>query len=132
MMTVISKALDGNAAVTLKSVGWKYDSTDIDPDSAKPGIANGIAASAPGAASGARRQSGLIEGEVQPFTGDYRAAIDEIKKFADALSRQPGVADVKIVKLPLNISPSLTLAGNTSASREQAGRAEFKLVLQLK
>jgi hypothetical protein len=74
----------------------------------------------------------LVEGDVRPFRGDYRAAIDAINRFADTLSQQPEVAEVRVVKMPLNINPSLTLSGNTTESLEQTGKAEFKLLLVLK
>ena len=130
-MNVVSQVLERNPAILLKGFGWKYGRTDIEQD---PGKSAGSASDAgtPGAAGAARRQSGLVEGEVQPFRGDYRAAIDTINRFAEMLSRQPEVAEVRVIKLPLNISPSLTLAGNTTDSREQAGKAEFKLLLVLK
>ena len=69
---------------------------------------------------------------MRPFRGDYRAAIDAINRFADTLSQQPEVAEVRVVKMPLNINPSLTLSGNTTESLEQTGKAEFKLLLVLK
>jgi len=128
---LVSQALDRHPAIVLKTLGWKYDRTDIDaepgarttkptPESAAPPIAVG------------RKQSGLVEGDVRPFRGDYRAAIDAINRFADTLSQQPEVAEVRVVKMPLNINPSLTLSGNTTESLEQTGKAEFKLLLVLK
>ena len=73
-----------------------------------------------------------LEGEVRPFRGDYRVAIDSINRFAESLAQQPNVGDVKVTKLPLNISPGLTLSGNTTDSREQAGKAEFTIIVQMK
>ena len=130
-MNIVSRALELNPDILLKTFGWKYGRTDIEQDpgkSTRPVSDSGI----PGTAGGARRQSGLVEGEVRPFRGDYRAAIETINRFSDALSQQPEVAEVKIIKLPLNISSGLTLTGNTTEGREQAGKAEFKLLLVLK
>jgi hypothetical protein len=79
-----------------------------------------------------RKQSGLVEGEVRPFRGDYRAAIEAINRFAETLSQQPEVAEVKVVKLPLNINTDLTMSGNTTENPAQTGKADFKLVLVLK
>ena len=79
-----------------------------------------------------RKQSALIEGEVRPFRGDYRAAIESIKTFAGTISKRPEVADVKIVKLPLDINPTLSLSGNTTENRDQIGKAEFKVVIVFK
>jgi hypothetical protein len=131
MTDLISQALERNPAIILKSLGWKYGTSEIDPEagkSAKPASDAG----APAVAGTARRQSGIVEGEVRPFRGDYRAAIDAINRFADSLSELPQVNEVRVVKLPLNISPDLSLSGNTTDSREQAGKAEFKLMLTLK
>ena len=130
MMNVVSRALDLNPSIVLVNFGWKYGPTDMEPDPTKSAQSAGAATAGSPAAS--RHQSGLIEGEVQPFRGDYRAAIDTINGFADALLKQPEVAQVNVVKLPLNISPGLTLSGNTTDSPEQSDKAEFKLLLVLK
>jgi len=133
MTTVVSQALELNPAIVLKTFGWKYGTTDITAgaEGANPSSAN--TPSSPTTA-GLRHQSGLIEGEVRPFRGDYRTAIETINRFVESLSQQPEVATVKIVHLPLNISPDLALSGNTanSGTREQAGKAEFKLLVVLK
>lgn len=131
MMRLVSQALDRHPAIVLKTLGWKYDRTDIDAEPGGRTTKPTPEASAPPIAVG-RKQSGLVEGDVRPFRGDYRAAIDAINRFADTLSQQPEVAEVRVVKMPLNINPSLTLSGNTTESLEQTGRAEFKLLLVLK
>ena len=68
----------------------------------------------------------------RPFRGDHRAAIETINGFANLLSQQPEVAEVRITKLPLNISPAAALSGNTTESGGTAGTAEFKLLLVFK
>ncbi len=135
MMDLLSRALEHHPAIFLKTFGWKYDRTEF--EAGREGIPSPSAApsSAPPPnlpASGKRKESVRIEGEVRPFRGDFRDAIESINRFAEALSRQPNVAEVKVVKLPLNISPGLTLSGNTTDSREQAGKADFTLILVLK
>jgi hypothetical protein len=133
MLNVVSQALEANPAIVLNSFGWKYDRTEIDTERSRSSKAASPATpSTTGTSANARRQSGLVEGEVRPFRGDYRAAIETIDRFAGTLSKRPEVAEVKVVKMPLNISPDLALTGNTTESREQAGKAEFKLVLVLK
>ena len=42
------------------------------------------------------------------------------------------MAEVKVIKVPLNVSPSLTLSGNTADTSALAGAAEFELLLVLK
>ena len=129
MMDVVSEALGANPAILMKNFGWKYGDTDIDAGGDKKSAPE---ASPPVVRTSGRRQSGLIEGEVRPFNGDYRAAIEAINRFAATLSQQPLVAEIKVVKLPLNISPGLTLSGNTAESHAQTENAEFKLILVMK
>ena len=129
MLAMVSQVLERHPAIVVKTVGWKYGRTDIDIDPVRGAKPLGEAAPPGAAAGGTRRQSGLIEGEVRPFHGDFRTAIEAINRFAETLSQQPEVAEVRVVKLPLNINPGLTLAGNTTDSRDQAGKAEFKLLL---
>ena len=131
VMDLISQALDRNPTIIPRSLGWKYGVTDIDPDAGKS-AAPATDSGAPPVTGTVRRQSGVVDGEVRPFRGDYRAAIDAINRFADTLSQMPQVNEVRVVKLPLNISPDLSLSGNTTDSREQSGKAEFKLLLTLK
>lgn len=132
MLTLVSQALERHPAIVLKTLGWRYARADIESDSTRAGkLSDDVPAT--GATGGAERhQSGLIEGEVRPFHGDYRAALEAINRFAETLSQQQNVAEVRILKLPLNISPTLTLTGNTADTRDQAGRAEFKLIVVLK
>ena len=129
MMAVLGQALDRNPDIRLRTFGWKYGRTaggQQDPGKSAP------AKSGPALAIGARQQSGLVTGEVRPFSGDYRAANESISRFAAALSEQTAVAEVRVIKTPLNVSPSLTLSGTTADTSARAGRAEFELLLVLK
>ena len=128
MMDMVSQALERNPAITMRNFGWKYADAEIDASGDRKSTPDTPAS----AARGGRKQSGLIEGEVRPFNGDYRAAIEAINRFAATLSQQPQVAEIKVVKLPLNINPGLTLSGNTAESHAQTELAEFKLIVVLK
>ena len=130
MMEMVSQALEKNPAITVKNFGWKYSDSEIDAGGDKKSAPDAPLPAVRGAAG--RKQSGLIEGDVRPFNGDYRAAIEAINRFADTLSQQPLVAEIKVVKLPLNINPGLTLSGNTAESHAQTETAEFKLIVVLK
>ncbi len=131
MMGIISTALEASPAITLREFGWKYAPTEI--ESGTTAVASASETPAPAAANQPRKQSGLIEGEVRPFRGDYRAAIDTINEFADRLGRDPAVQQVRVVKLPLNVNPALALTGNTLDSREQSGTtAEFRILIVMK
>jgi hypothetical protein len=131
MMELVSEALEQNPAIHMRTFGWKYDRSEIGNDSvAKTAPASNPQPVAAGAA--ARKQSALIEAEVRPFRGDYRAAIESINDFAGTLSKRAEVAEVKVVKMPLDINPSLSLSGSTTENRDQIGKAEFKLVIVFK
>ena len=136
MMTVLSEALERNPSIVLKNFDWKYDTTEFaSTRDASQGQGTAPPAFTPppvAQAGGKRREMALIEAEVRPFRGDYRAAIDSINRFAESLAQTPGVGDVKVTRMPLNISPGLTLSGNTTDNRDQSGKAEFVIVVQMK
>ncbi|MBT7950085.1 MAG: hypothetical protein HN764_00540 [Gammaproteobacteria bacterium] len=71
-------------------------------------------------------QVSLIEGFLEPFNGDYREAIASINEYADFLRNQDSVHDVSILTLPLDVSSSTNMQGNTQA---QGKSAEFSLRL---
>jgi hypothetical protein len=131
MMGIISNALEASPAIFLKEFGWKYAPTEIDAGGTV--VRSASEPSAPAGVAESRKQSGLIDGEIRPFRGDYRAAINSINAFADQLGRDPAVQEVRVVKLPLNVNPALALSGNTLDSREQSGTAaEFRVLIVLK
>lgn len=133
-LQVISRALAPSPEITLVELSWQNSTTEFDTGAVTTG--SGRAPPKPPAsgavATGARKQSGLIAGQVRDFKGDFRRAITAINALAERLRADPGVETVRIVQLPLNASPTLTLSGNTADNPAQAGAAEFKLILVLK
>ena len=74
-----------------------------------------------------------MEGEVRPFSGDYRAAMTSINLLAEKLRRESEIASVSVQKMPLNVHSATALSGNTmDAANADAARAEFTLRLVLK
>jgi hypothetical protein len=131
LMSIVSNALETGPDIVIREFDWKYGTSEIETSGS--GVRAGpIAAPAAGGLAPTRKQSGLIDGEIRPFRGDYRAAIETIHAFASRLAADPAVAEVRVMKLPLNISPALALSGNTLDSREQSGGADFRLLLVLK
>ena len=121
-MSVISQALDASPNVMLKSMTWKYGKEGQEAELARQSL-QGV---------GVMRQTGVVEAEIRPFNGDYRAAMASINSFAEKLRQDTNVATVTVVQLPLNINPGTTLSGNTTESREQSSSAPFKVALSLK
>jgi hypothetical protein len=132
MMGIVSRALEASPNIVLRELGWKYGTTEIEAEGPGRAASEPAAAPPPLAPALARRQSGLIEGEVRPFRGDYRAAIEAINGFAARLAKEPAVAEVRALRLPLNLDPALPLAGNTADNPERGGSADFRLLLVFK
>ena len=61
-----------------------------------------------------------LSARIEPFDGDYRAAIGTIRRFAGALAASPGVGRVRVLSLPLELSPEQTLTGDAEAVAETA------------
>jgi hypothetical protein len=134
MMVLISRAVEATPAVVVKEIGWRFGTAEIEADTRtrKP-PADRTDAPAGGPAM-VRKESAVIEGEIRPFRGDYRSAIATINGFASRMGEHADVAEVRVVKLPLNVSPTLPLSGNTIDNPEQSQNAvaEFKLIVVLK
>lgn len=114
----ISRALDDSPGVFLQSVVWKATPPDLAGTSAAPGEV---------------RERAVIDAEVRPFKGNYRAAIATIDALVERLAQEKGVADVKVIQLPINVSQTSVLSGNTAKETQvQAATAQFKLELTLK
>ena len=65
-------------------------------------------------------QAAHLSARIEPFDGDYRAAIGTIRRFAGALAASPGVGRVRVLSLPLELSPEQTLTGDAEAVAETA------------
>ena len=75
----------------------------------------------------------LLEGEIKPFRGDYRAAIVEVTNFSNSLKAMPEVASAQVLEWPLNLSSTEGMSGSTQ-DEEKTGqiKAKFKLKIELK
>ena len=133
LMTLVSRALESTPTVVIREFGWKYGTSNFETEAAGRELpaATAAAPAAPGGPS--RKESALIDGEIRPFRGDYRSAIATINGMAARIAEEPDVAEVQVVKLPLNVNPALALSGNTSDTPEaQTGTADFKLLIVMK
>ena len=132
VMTFVSQALQSSPEIFLREFGWRYGTAVIDKGSDAAAASAPPAKAAPGAAAPQRLQSAYVSGEIRPFRGDYRAAIASINTLAARLRENSAVAEVRTTKMPLNVSPTAVLSGNTLESRAEASTAEFELVIVLK
>jgi hypothetical protein len=129
-MQIVSRAIEPSPEVFLLEIGWNHGSdlaetpgASTAPRSAKPAAAN---------EGEGLRQSGTLTGEIRPFQGDFRAAIASINRVAARLAQDPAVSEVKVVKLPLNVNPELSLTGDTRDAVDVPGSAAFKIAIFLK
>ncbi|RPI46683.1 MAG: hypothetical protein EHM59_06770 [Betaproteobacteria bacterium] len=129
-MIVVGRALEQFPNVYLKGFGWKYAARSYDADGTAR-RSDGPPQAAPGTPQG-RRQSAFVEGEIRPFNGDYRAALDTISSFAATLRQDAAVAEVNVVALPLNVSPTMALSGSTTETAARATSAPFRLNIAFK
>lgn len=123
MFSIISHALDASPEIQLQRLEWHYgNSSTIKPDG-KPTTAS---MTEPGKSV----QSGIIYGEVG-FGGDYRAAINAINGFAQRLAQADVVAEVKALKLPLDMRSESVFNGSTAAvPGKEAARFELAVVFK--
>ena len=108
MFSIISHALDGSPDIQLQRLEWHYG----DSPTARTGV---NPAAAPAAGSGNMLQTGIVYGEVARFGGDYRTAMNTINNFLQIIARDSAVAEVKVLKLPLDVRSESGLSGSTVA-----------------
>ena len=131
LFQVIGNALVQSPEIVITELNWQHSAAEFEVGATAAATPRNTPQPAVAGSAG-RKQSGLIAGQVRDFKGDFRFAINSINALAERLRADPAVDNVHIVQLPLNVSPTLALSGNTSENPAQAGVAEFKLVLVLK
>jgi len=123
-MAIVSRALSEAPGIVLNELKWMAGGKAPATGSAMPSGAVPPTA--------VQDESAIVSGEVRPFAGDYRTAINAIRAFAGELGSDPSVREVRITRLPLNVDPALALSGNTRDSGEPAGTADFTLLVMLR
>ena len=66
----------------------------------------------------------LVSARIEPFDGDYRAALETIRRFADTLAGLSGIEHVRVLSLPLDLSSGQTLTGEAETA---IGAATFEI-----
>jgi hypothetical protein len=67
-----------------------------------------------------------IRAEVQPFDGNYRAALQQIQAFIASLGEQPGASSVELLQSPASLDDRAPLSGSTLETRTHR-QALFKV-----
>lgn len=126
LFAAVSAGLEGHPSVRLNALAWRH--SRFADTAAAFSDAGGLAVPA----GTPLRQAGRIEAEIQPFNGDYRLAVGTIRAFAETLKRHPAVADVRILKMPLDDSSKQNLSGSTATRAENTVGAQFEVVFVLR
>lgn len=124
LLVAVSQALETAPSITLQVIDWRHGKADPFGAFGNP---NAAGSSGPGTLA-----VGMVSGEISPFDGNYRAAVDTIRQFAERLRANPAVAQVRVVKYPLDDSSQQVLSGSTGARSERKSAALFELAVQMR
>jgi hypothetical protein len=135
LMQALSSALEGFPGVQLDELQWRI-ATDVDapvdPTLVSPSRSGPRRAAAPTAGDEAiLYQVAVVTAHVSPFAGDYRAALGTVRRLAERLRGTPGVEQVRVESLPLDIGPEASLSGD-ARSRGEPEAARFQLRVALR
>lgn len=126
-MQVLSLALEAFPAVQLEELRWRAATSPtatVNGDDATPVVRETPDPLPPSELT--LYQLARFKARLDPFEGDYRQALEVVRRFAEHLRTIPGVEDVQVESLPLDIGPDASLTGD--ARGEGAGvRARFEL-----
>ena len=130
MVSVLSSGLDRFPSIQLSSLAWAAaDNPGTALNNSPAGADIRVTWEVSGTGSdGAIYQVALLEGRIEPFSGNFREAMDVINRFAEDLRTRAAVHDVSIVSQPLDVSSNVDLQGNTQSLQR---RAEFTLKVVL-
>lgn len=141
MMQILSKALVAQPEIKINRMHWVL-TNDVDPkDDDKTQSAIALPKQAVNASNSPDfipdpkilYEVAFINGEIQNFNGNYRAALESVNHFIDRLKADGSVVRITILQAPVNVSSYSTLDGSTTDERaSQQSTALFKIRVRLK
>ncbi|MBF8270749.1 MAG: hypothetical protein HW386_2458 [Gammaproteobacteria bacterium] len=125
MMQVLSRGLNQFPEIKLDSFEWKASmeaTAAIGDNPQAPGEQATASNPNPAPAENKYRyyQIAMVNAHLEPFDGDFRKAIETINNFTEIIKAGPAVYNASIIKLPLNISSTANLQGNTQIVQSEA------------
>ncbi len=126
---LLSKGLERFPNIRVNRLTWSVAADPARVAAPATAAAPGRAAASPAAGPAAAVSPGrgwavshvaLLEGVIDPFDGDFRAAIALVKRFADVLRKQTPAPRVEILSLPLDLGSGAALQGDSRAAPDQA------------
>ena len=132
LLALIGDALAGFPNVRIEGISWRLSAHAEAP----AGEENDDRGEPRRAGEETRRHPGFlfqiahVSARIEPFAGDYRAAIDTVRRLAQALAAPSGVEHVRVLALPLDLSPEQTLTGDAETTAETAA-FEIRVALRV-
>ena len=122
LLALISRALAGFPRVRVEGLGWR---TSGDAEAPVAMEVDERAAPRPAGEALPRDpealfQIALVRARIEPFDGDYRAALETVRRLAGVLAASAGVEHVRVPVLPLDLSSKQTLTGDAETTAEIA------------
>ena len=132
LLALLGNALAGFPNVRVEGISWRLSAHAEAPIGAEHDdrVAPRPAGEAPRHDPGALFQMARVSARIEPFDGDYRAAIDTVRRLAEALAAPAGIEHVRVLTLPLDLSPEQTLSGDAETTAETAA-FEIRVALRV-
>ncbi len=124
MLVVISRALNASPDIALRKVNWRYGIRLEGSDEAQAQPGSSPLQSEP-------RQVGVVTAEVIRDAQDHRAVLDRIRGFAASLAANAQVQEVRVTRLPMDVTSAAALSGST-AETVRSPQAQFEVAVVLK
>ncbi|MEM7252986.1 MAG: hypothetical protein AAF493_16340 [Pseudomonadota bacterium] len=124
VLGILGRSLDAFPEFEVEGIDWRVSSTS-DGERRTAGNPRGFSEPIK-----SYFQIANLRGRIQTFAGDYRGAIDEVRRFAQSLEQIESVEAVNVLRLPLDLSSRQRLAGVATAAVEGAARFEVQVILR--
>jgi hypothetical protein len=140
MMQHLSKAIEASPEIQIDRLRWVFtNDTNLKDDDKTSAASSSTQPSAapkqqmPVSDPTSLHEVGFVNGEINGFTGDYRAALESVNRLAERLKADSAIEQVVILQEPVNVSSYTSLQGSTAEERTaQLAAALFKLKIILK
>ncbi|MCB1743616.1 MAG: hypothetical protein KDK91_24790, partial [Gammaproteobacteria bacterium] len=132
LLGVLSDAMSGFDRIVIDELEW-VNSAEVDAldRNASSNRDRGRRDAAAEQDATQRYQLARVHGHIEPFAGDYREALELVKRFEASLRAGGRIVDVTVESLPLDIGSAARLSGDTEQVANTAG-ATFALRLALR
>ena len=127
LMVVLSRGMDVFPEIELSEVNWRANTQVGKPEEQNN---SNTGTKAEGDTIWLQQQA-IIKAHINPFDGDFRKALETVRRFAEHLRQLPEVDAVDVESLPLDIGPEASLSGDVEGLTETS-KAQFSLRMELR